>query len=108
MDSKNIYISSQTYLKSVNWIRNNSDTEWMYIGNDTLKIGSLIDNFFELESQFYFVTDRHNSKQVDKKQILERTKDYLENNGFLVWNLRFKKIIEFDKIGVYRVCTYMT
>ena len=108
MDSKNIYISSQTYLKNVAWIKNNSDTEWIYIGNDTLKIRLLIDSFFEHELQFYFVNDRHNSKRTNKEQILENTKDYLENNDFLIWNLRFNRVIEFNKIGVYRIGTLST
>ncbi len=108
MDSKNIYISSQTYLKNVAWIKNNSDTEWIYISNDTLKIDLLIDNFFERESEFYLITDRHCSKQADKEQILKNTKDYLENYDFLIWNLRFNKVIEFNDIGVYRIGTHAT
>lgn len=86
------------------WQRNYSaDSEWFYIGDDTLKLNSLIDLVFADEQPLYLVTDRHSSKQLSKSETFENTKNLLEKTQFSIWDLNFKKVIEFNKIGVYRI-----
>lgn len=104
MDSKNIYISSQVFSRKTLWLRNHSaDSEWFFIGSDTSKLNVIIDSFFAEEQALYLVTDRHNSKQLSKSETLENAKDLLEKTQFSIWDFNFKKVIEFNKIGVYRI-----
>ena len=106
MDSKNIYISSQTYLRKVVWLSNDLNSEWTYIGNNILQLKLLVENLFDVEQTLYLVTNRHNSKQADKLKILENAKEFIEKEGFLIWNLSFKKVIQVNKIGVYKIGEY--
>jgi hypothetical protein len=104
MDSKNIYISSQVFSRKTLWLRNHSaDSEWFFIGSDTLKLNVLIDSFFAEEQTLYLATDRNNSMQLPKFELLEKAYSFIEKLDFSIWDLGFKKVIEFDKIGVYRI-----
>jgi hypothetical protein len=103
MDSKNIFILSQTYSNKINWEKVNPDSEWTFIGGDKMKAKDLLDSFFNNELSLYLIIDRHNSKQDNKPYIFEKIKEYLEQRDFLIWDLNFNKIIEFNKVGVYRV-----
>ncbi len=106
MDSKNIYISTQTFKKKVSWLANGTDSEWNFIGNDLIKLKLLIDSFFEKEQRFYFVTDRHHSSEEEKIKIYEYSSLLIEKQDFSIWNRQFNKVIEFNKIGVYRIGNY--
>ena len=103
MDSKNIHISSQTYLKNMFWLPNGTESEWNFIGNDVIKLQSLINSIFKTDQTLYLVTDRHNSLEEDKIKILEYSKLLIEQKDFLIWDIHFKKVVEFNKIGVYRI-----
>jgi hypothetical protein len=103
VDSKNIFISSQTFLKNIQWQKTDPESEWIYIGNDAQEIKLLFDNIFSKEQLLYLVTDRHQSRQGNKMSILEQAKAYILANDFLVWDIHFSKVIEYNKIGVYRV-----
>lgn len=104
IDSKNIYISSQVFSRKTLWLRNHSaDSEWFLIGSDTSKLNVLIDSFFAEEQTLYLATDRNNSMQLAKFELLEKASIFIEKLDFSIWDLGFKKVIEFDKIGVYRI-----
>lgn len=104
MDSKNIYISSQVFSRKTLWLRNYSaDSEWFYIGYDASKLNALIDSFFAAEQSLYLVTDRNNSMQLAKFELLEKVNSVIEKSDFSIWDVGFKKGIEFNKIGVYRI-----
>lgn len=106
MDSKNIYISTQTFIKKVFWLTNGNDSEWNFIGNDLIKLKLLLDSFFEREQRFYFVTDRHHSCEEEKIKIYAFSSLLIEKQDFSIWNRQFNKVIEFNKIGVYRIGIY--
>lgn len=80
-----------------------AESEWVFIRNDEQEIKQLFDNIFSNEQLLYLVTDRHRSRQGNKMSILEQVKTYTLANDFLIWDIDFSTVIEYDKIGVYRV-----
>lgn len=103
MDAKNIFISSQTFLKNVQWQMASAESEWVFIRNDAQEIKRLFDNNFSNEQLLYLVTDRHQSRLGNKLNILEQVKTYILATNFLIWDFDFSTVIEYDKIGIYRV-----
>jgi hypothetical protein len=79
--------------------------EWIYcgIGDDTKEdfINNMINEYFQ-DSVLYFVSNRKESGEINKRNILERIKKELGQNELFVWDVNFKKVIEFNKIGVMR------
>jgi hypothetical protein len=79
--------------------------EWIYcgIGDDTKEdvIDNMINEYFQ-HSVLYFVSNRKESCEINKQNILERIKKELGQNELFVWDVNFKKVIEFNKIGVMR------
>lgn len=102
MDSKTIYIMSTSYLKLVAWQIQDGE-EWTYIGTgkdiDSEKTIELVQAFVD-EEKLLFVTDRHESKVVDKEDLLPSLKTKIED--FLLWDLSFKTVVQFSCIGVAR------
>lgn len=103
MDSKNIFISSQTYLPKISWQKDTKDSEWCFIGDNVKKANSLIDHFFANEQMLYLVVNRHNSRQELKIDIAPLIESFLEQISFYIWDVRFENAIEFNRIGVYRI-----
>ena len=106
MDSINIYESAKTYIQSVTWIiqKNSNDSEWIFIGtqNNLEDITKNIQDFL-VSDQLYIVINRRESFKTDKKLINDNIKPLIGNVDFSIWNFQFDTVIEFNKIGIYRV-----
>ncbi len=81
-------------------------SEWVYcrIGNDTKEdvIDKALNEYFQ-DSMLYFVSTRKESSQINKQDIIERIKKELGQNELVIWDINFKRVIEFNKIGVMRI-----
>ena len=80
-------------------------SEWIYcgIGDDTKAdiINRAINDYFQ-DSILYFVSNRKESGEISKQDILERIKNELGKKELFIWDTKFIKVIEFSKIGVMR------
>ncbi|WP_462221997.1 hypothetical protein [Ferruginibacter sp.] len=99
MDAHLIY-TTHAHLKTLaKW------SEWIYcgVGADikTDVINKIINEYFE-DSTLYFVTDRKESGQINKEDILQRINKEIEQKELFLWDINLKKIIEFNRIGVMR------
>lgn len=104
MDSKNIFILSNTYLRQVTWQRQDRE-EWVYVGVgnefDLLKACEIIRSTMT-GNEIFYVTDRHQSKVVILDHLISSPKATLEGVDFLIWDLSFKAVVEFQHIGIAR------
>ena len=105
MESKIIYISNETYLPKVNWKRlDNAESEWKYLDinkNSLSEIQSLINAYFD-DAELLIVTTRNDSRREKRNDIGPLLLDILDKFNFTIWNVHFKKVIEFNNVGVYR------
>ncbi len=103
MDSKTLFIKSTTYFRLVTWQKQDGE-EWCYIGTERdfnlVRASKLLSTL--KGEQIYFVTDRHVSELVDKKDLLDSLKDRVLAGNFILWDLAFESIVEFHRIGVAR------
>ena len=99
MDSHLLYSVSSHMRGMANW------NEWVYCGvGDDIKedvIDKAIKEYFR-DSTIYFVSTRKKSSEVNQKDILERIKKELVQDELFLWDADFKKVMEFNKIGVMR------
>ena len=102
MDAKNIFISSETYIRHIDWESEFSDTEWRYIGNNVQRAFSLISDYFQ-NDRLYLVKDRHNSSETTLEEIQKVLNESLEKESFVIWNITFGQVIEFNRIGIFRM-----
>jgi hypothetical protein len=107
MDSRIIYESNKTYHNKIEWLMPSTKTEseWIYLNieetNSEKFIQELIESFLESEILFVSVT-RNESFQTEKTNIIAKIKEYLKSQDFSIWNQEFSKVLEFNKIGIYR------
>jgi hypothetical protein len=99
MESHLIYIASSRMKGVAHW------NEWIYCGvGDDIKedvINKAINEYFH-DSILYFVSDRKESSEMNKQNILKRIKKELGQDELFLWDVNFKKVIEFNKIGTMR------
>ena len=99
MDAHLIYSSSSHMKSVVTW------SEWVYCGiGDDIKedvIEKTVNEYFQ-GSLLYFVTNRKESEEMNKMKIFEMIKTRLGQIEISIWDSNFKKVIEFNKIGVMR------
>ena len=103
MDSRLIFESSKTFLDKVEWtMGNHPDSEWHNLEiNSTNHLHLIIEEFFITET-LHVTVGRNDSFTVNKNEIYNKIKDYYCKADFLIWNENFKKVIQFNRIGVYR------
>ena len=107
MDSRIIYESNKTYYNKVEWLMPSikSESEWIYLNFEETKseiiIQEIIESFFESEILFVSLT-RNESFQTEKTNINTKIKEYLKSENFSIWNQEFSKVLDFNKIGIYR------
>ena len=105
MDSRIIFESAKTYIRSVNWMKPKIDaeSEWIHISNnnDVTTIECIIQDYF-ITDHLYVAVKRNDSFESDKKSIIHKIQPLLGKADFTIWNRSFQKVIEFNKIGVYR------
>ncbi len=106
MDSRIIYESAKTYIQNIAWVKpkNSTDSEWVYIDtqNNIDNIIKIIQNFL-ISDQLYVAINRQESFEIDKKLTLNNIKSYIGTVDFSIWDFQFNKVIEFNKIGIYRI-----
>jgi len=104
MNSRLIYESSKTYIRNVEWVfpENSKENEWRCFEIKNIdQISKIIQNYFG-KDKLYFVISRNESFESELNDIFDKIKYLIGETNFYIWNLSFKKVIEFDKIGVYR------
>ena len=81
------------------------DNEWSFVGegNDfrEQEVAEFIESFFA-ESDVYIVKDRHNSFLISLSEAPKKVKELLKDKDVILCDLSFKKMIEFNYIGVAR------
>jgi hypothetical protein len=102
MDSRIIYESNKTYNNKIEWLMPTirSESEWIYLNNEN-SIQEIIESYFDSEILFVSFT-RNESFQTEKTNILGKIKEYLKAQNFSIWNKEFSKVLQFNKIGIYR------
>lgn len=107
MESRLIYKVSRHCLQNIEWL--NATVEngaWVYIGNgyEIRKefILSSISEYFADEI-LYISWTRNGSKEIPKETIETAIENMLGVDNFSIWDINFKKVIEFDKMGVMRL-----
>ena len=106
MESRLIYESNKTYLNHVEWIKaENAGSEWSFFGNDEnigeIQIRKILDENFDDEN-LYFVFSRNESSEMNKNELVKKISKVFRYYNFTVWNNNFRKVIEFNKVGIYR------
>lgn len=111
MDSRNIFIAASRLNSKIEWQKKSSDSEWFYTGLDDgfkrTEVNGLISSFFAGE-EIYLVLGRRNSKIISKEKACNEIKCALSNEKSMevfLCDKNFKKMIEFNKIGVARYGT---
>ena len=104
MDSRLIYESSKTYIQNVTWTKPSGvDSEWLHIGtgDNIAAVEKIIRDYF-ITDDLYVAINRQESFEINKEFIAERIRPLIGKEDFSIWNWTFQKVIEFNKIGVYR------
>ncbi|MFD2890411.1 hypothetical protein ACFS5J_00065 [Flavobacterium chuncheonense] len=105
MESRLIYESDKTYLNKIQWIiaKNNTESEWCYLNPKTLNenhIEAIIISKLP-GKKFYFVTNRKESLELNKAQLVSKIKSLYGKTEFKIWDENFRNVIEF-KLEIYR------
>lgn len=105
MDSRLIYSASQAAKYNVTWTKVTPDSEWIYFG-DTNKIDKsliikTINEHFS-DPVLLVALNRQESIEIDKSDIDKSIEKIIGIQDFCIWDLHFKKVIEFNRIGVMR------
>jgi hypothetical protein len=87
-------------------VKATSDSEWIYFGDGTnvkkTIVVEIINTHF-IESRLLVSWTRQESFQVERDEIEKSIERILGLESFLIWDTNFKKVIEFNHIGVLRV-----
>jgi hypothetical protein len=108
MDSRLIFEASQHLKSKIIWITV-GESEWQYFGAES-EVNSefvvkKIDSYFR-DSRFYVSYSRSESFETSSGTFISSITKILGFQNFMVWDLSFKKAIEFSLIGVLR-CGYI-
>ncbi len=105
MDSRIIFESAKTYIQTVTWIKPKIDkeSEWIHIGinNNVVTIENIIEDYF-ITDELYVGLTRNESFESNKETITDKIQPLIGITDFTIWDWSFQKVIEFNKIGVYR------
>jgi hypothetical protein len=93
MDSRLIFETDKTFKNKIEWVKSSKSTEseWVYLITEYLESDIL-----------YIVHSRRDSLEIKKENIISEIQPYLGNSDFNIWNKDFNKLIEFNKINIYR------
>jgi len=105
-----IYKASEHLKYQIEWTKA-TDSEWIYCGS----IGEVkFEVVFEhirmhfTGSNFYISINRNESFQSHSEELFTRIKDFVGLKDFFIWDSAFKKVIEFNHIGVFRKGVVLT
>jgi hypothetical protein len=112
MDSRIIYESDKTLSPKVKWIRaDNSESEWHYFDPERPEIiHNLINNFFTTDTVHASIGRRDSYNEKNKRILFHKVKPLIGESDFKIWDEGFTKVIEVNKIDVYRtgIISYFT
>lgn len=107
MDNHLIYTVTKRLISHVVW-QETPDVGWLYCGlSDDLKTDLLIEciNTHFLDEKIYFVLDRKQTCALDKANAITTIASNIDKRDFSLWSLDFKKVMNFNKIGIFRIGT---
>lgn len=93
------------------WKNEGMDDGWMYFGDDKKINGELIIaeiNSHLTTSELLLVLDRTSSKKIARESAFESIKEHLLLRDFSLWDIDFKHVVEFNRIGVFRKGTIVS
>jgi hypothetical protein len=108
MDSRMIFEASQHLKSKIIWITV-GESEWQYFGAEN-EVNSefvieKVDSYFQ-DSRFYVSYSRSESFETSASKFIPSISKLIGFQNFMIWDLSFKKAIEFNLIGVLR-CGYI-
>jgi hypothetical protein len=59
--------------------------------------------YYFITNELYVSLNRRESFQTNKQSIINKIKPLIGTEDFSIWNWSFQKVIEFNKIGIYRI-----
>ena len=109
MESRLIYETSKHLTSKIHWDRV-IESEWMYCGSKgevkfDIVLKHIRDHF--IDSKLYVVLTRNDSFETSKENINKTVEQLIGSDDFLIWDFRFERVIEFNKIGVFRKGTFV-
>ena len=88
------------------WTKVTVDSEWTYFGNGREVnrgiVNDSINNHFPVDRSLYISWTRQQSFEADKSETIELIEELLGKESFFIWDTKFKRVIEFNSIGVMR------
>lgn len=105
LDSRLLHKTVSHLIQSVTWL-DGPLIDWKYHGLDNdlnfERIRSAIDNHLK-SSQIYLVYNRTDSSAYNRNELESHLNGIIGCNDFTLWNIELTRVIEFNKIGVYRL-----
>lgn len=105
MDSHLIYTASDSLKYKVDWIKATPESEWFYFGagkEANIEFAmKTVTEYFNYDI-LHIAHTRKDSQTTNKKEFLNAVENILGVENFFVWDSGFKKVIEFNNIGVMR------
>jgi hypothetical protein len=107
MDSHLIYTVTKRLLYYAKW-KETADVGWIYCGlSNDLKTDLLqksIGNHFQ-DKKIYFVLDRKQTCEIHTANAIATIASNIDERDFSLWSLDLKKVMSFNKIGIFRIGT---
>jgi hypothetical protein len=104
MDAKLIFIKAE-HLISKTDLDNQPSGGWLYCGRsgdlNVELLSDCLERHFHGET-VYFVTSRHDSRIESKEGILSLIAATIDEQDFALWSEEFDRVMQFQKIGVFR------
>lgn len=108
MDAHLIYTVAKRLISYVAW-QPSDDIGWLYCGlSDDLKTDFLtesINNHFQ-DEKIYLVLDRKQTRELDTVNAIAAIASNIDKRDFSLWSLNFEKVMDFNKIGIFRIGMY--
>ena len=105
LDSRLLHKTVSHLKPKVNWL-DGPLNDWKLHGlNEELnleRITSSIDNHFKA-GPIYLVNERTNSKAYTREELNNAVLKVIGKYDFTIWNIALDRVIEFNKIGVFRL-----
>jgi hypothetical protein len=106
-DSRLLFETNKTYINKVEWIDiDNNGSEWKYLGIDEnideTDIKFIINEIFKTDN-FNLIISRSESFNIDKNELITKVLNIFRSTDFTIWDSDFNKIVEYNKIGIYRI-----
>jgi hypothetical protein len=107
MDAHLIYTVANRLISHVTW-QPTEDIGWLYCGlSDDLKTDLLdesINKHFQ-DQKIYLILYRKETCEIATVDAIATIASTIDKRDFSLWNLDFKKVMDFNKIGIFRIGT---